>query len=224
QKHILKKYYNVPTLKVLVLQINSINIIVSSYLTIHPYAWMSIDKEKCMKKTITIAALLGAATFNAQAAEHTVSLGYAQTDIKHIDSALHGLTLKYRYEGTSPVGFIASLTGTADSDSRSRIDPGLTITTVSETNRSYGSFHIGPTYRINEVVSAYATVGYARLEIENKQLGRTTSKIEDESFAAGGGFEFNLSKSFAINTGVELSEHLSDARALSYSVSLGYRF
>ncbi|WP_341662404.1 Ail/Lom family outer membrane beta-barrel protein [Vibrio sp.] len=177
-----------------------------------------------MKKTITIAALLSAAAINAQAADHTVSLGYAQTDIKHVNEALHGLTLKYRYEANGPVGFIASLTGTADSDTQSRLDPGPTITTVSETTRSYGSFHIGPTYRINEVVSAYATVGYARFEVENKQLGRTTSKLEDDSFAAGGGFEFNLSRSFAINTGVELSEHLSDSRALTYSVSLGYRF
>ena len=177
-----------------------------------------------MKKTITIAALLSAAAINAQAADHTISLGYAQTDIEHVNEELHGLTLKYRYEGSSPVGFIASLTGTANTDNQLRVDPGPTVTTVSETTRSYGSFHIGPTYRINEVVSAYATVGYARFEIENKQLGRTTSKLEDESFAAGGGLEFNLSRSFAINTGVEFSEHLVDSRALTYSVSLGYRF
>ena len=42
-KHILKKYYNIPTAWVLVLEMVNINIIVSSYLTIRPNVRMPIN-------------------------------------------------------------------------------------------------------------------------------------------------------------------------------------
>ena len=177
-----------------------------------------------MQKILTLAALISAATFNAQAADHTFSLGYAQTDIKQFNDPLHGVTLKYRYEGHSPVGFIASWTGTADVDTFSRVDPGPTLTTVSETTRSYSSLHVGPTFRFSPLVSSYATLGYSDFTIESKVVGAGTSKIEDENFAIGGGFEFNVTRSFAVNTGVEYTEHLSDSRTLTYSLALGYRF
>lgn len=177
-----------------------------------------------MKKLFSFAALMAVASFHAQAADHTISLGYAQTDIKQFNDPLRGFTLKYRFEGNSPLGVMASWTGTADIDTLSGIEPGAKLTTVSETTRSYGSLHIGPVFRFNPLVSSYATLGYSKFSLESKMVGKGTSKIEDDNFGLGGGLEFNVSRSFAVNTGVEYTQLLDDSRSLTYSLALGYRF
>ncbi|WP_367987148.1 Ail/Lom family outer membrane beta-barrel protein [Vibrio sp. NTOU-M3] len=178
-----------------------------------------------MKKLTTLAALL-ATSFAAQAADHSVMLGYAATDIKHAEDVLGGFTLKYRYDGANRLGFLVSATITADEDVAYGVQfqPDINVVETAKTTRSYASLHVGPTYRFNDIVSAYATLGYSEYIIENEARGRTTSKIEDENFAGGAGLEFNVTRGFVINTGFEYSEHLADARALTYSVALGYRF
>ncbi|MGL4829585.1 MAG: Ail/Lom family outer membrane beta-barrel protein [Vibrio sp.] len=177
-----------------------------------------------MKKTIAIAALITASfqVVNVNAADHTFSVGYAQTDIKGLNDDLKGLALKYRYE-PGRLGLLVGLTGTALNES-------TTVTIVNNQvvinsfDRTYGSIHIGPTYRFNDVMSGYATLGYATYKAERKSGSTVTSGFEDSSFAAGAGIELNLTQSFVLNGGVEYSEHLFNSNALTYTAGLGFRF
>ncbi|RBM50448.1 hypothetical protein DLR65_06685 [Vibrio tarriae] len=177
-----------------------------------------------MKNTIAIVALLTASLqiAHANAADHTFSVGYAQTDIKRLNDDLKGLAFKYRYE-PGRLGLLVGLTGTvlSDAQSFSVVNNKIVLNSV---DRSYGSFHIGPTYRFNDVVSGYATLGYATYKIENKSGKAVNGSIEDSAFAVGTGIELNLTQSFSLNTGIEYSEHLVDTTALTYTVGLGYRF
>ena len=50
-------------------------------------------------------ALLTTTTF---AEKHTLSLGYAQTDVQDVMD-LDGVSLQYRYENESPLGFVSTL-------------------------------------------------------------------------------------------------------------------
>lgn len=172
---------------------------------------------------LTTAALLSL-SFAVQAANHTIMAGYAATDIKNAKDKLHGLTVKYRYEGASRIGLLASATVTTNEDKEYTLQPGIKFVESGKTTSIYSSLHLGPTYRFNDFVSGYATLGYAEYSVERKGYGLPKSTSEDESFAIGAGVDFNVTRSLVINTGVELSEHFSDAKATSYSLSLGYRF
>ncbi|ENM5750572.1 outer membrane beta-barrel protein [Vibrio mimicus] len=177
-----------------------------------------------MKKTIAIAALMTASfhVVNANAADHTFSIGYAQTDISRLNDDLKGLALKYRYE-PGRLGLLVGLTGTAldDITSITAVNNQIVLNSVE---RTYGSFHIGPTYRFNDMISGYATLGYATYKVEGKSGKSVTGSIEDSSFAFGTGLEMNLTQHISVNGGVEYSEHLFDSTALTYTVGLGYRF
>ncbi|ENM5729313.1 Ail/Lom family outer membrane beta-barrel protein [Vibrio mimicus] len=176
-----------------------------------------------MKKTIAIAALMTASfhVVNANAADHTFSVGYAQTDISRLNDDLKGLALKYRYE-PGRLGLLVGLTGTVLNNSSSQTVNNQVV--LNSVERTYSSFHIGPTYRFNDMVSGYATLGYATYIVEGKSGKTSGLTIEDNSFAFGTGLEVNLTQHISLNGGVEYSEHLFDSTALTYTVGLGYRF
>ncbi|TQQ77274.1 Ail/Lom family outer membrane beta-barrel protein [Vibrio cholerae] len=177
-----------------------------------------------MKKTIAIAAVVTAMfhAVNVNAADHTFSVGYAQTDIEGVNKNLTGLALKYRYE-PGRLGLLVGLIGTTlnESTTATIVNNQVQINTF---DRTYGSIHIGPTYRFNDMVSGYATLGYATYEAKRKSGDSVTSGFEDSNFAAGAGIELNLTQSLALNGGVEYSEHLINSTALTYTVGLGFRF
>ncbi|WP_234911133.1 MULTISPECIES: Ail/Lom family outer membrane beta-barrel protein [Vibrio] len=180
-----------------------------------------------MKKQLSLATVLFAvATSYANAASHTIHLGYAQTDLEQITDKLHGLTVKYRFEGTSNLGFLASatITGLENKEYQDLATTNLQLVEKSKRTYSYGSFHFGPVYRLNDTVSLYGTVGYSQLVVESKRDGKDAGKIEDGNFAGGLGFEFNITQRLAMNTGLEYTQHLSNSDAYTYAISLGYRF
>lgn len=177
-----------------------------------------------MKKTIAIAALMTASfnVVNANAADHTFSVGYAQTDISRLNDDLKGLALKYRYE-PGRLGLLVGLTSTIldDITSITAVNNQIILNSVE---RSYVSFHIGPTYRFNDTISGYATLGQSTYTVENKSGKLAGLIVRDRSLAFGTGVEVNLTEHTVLNGGVEYSENLFDSTALTYTVGLGYRF
>ncbi|OEE36509.1 hypothetical protein A1QW_17530 [Vibrio anguillarum] len=180
-----------------------------------------------MKKQLLLAtALFTVVTSYANAANHTIHLGYAQTDLEQVTDKLHGFTVKYRFEGASNLGFLASatITGLENKEYQDLATTNLQLVEKSKRTYSYGSVHFGPVYRLNDTVSVYGTVGYSQLVVESKRDGKDVGKIEDGNFAGGLGFEFNITQRLAMNTGVEYTQHLSNSDAYTYAISLGYRF
>ncbi|MBO2656078.1 outer membrane beta-barrel protein [Shewanella algae] len=174
--------------------------------------------------SIVSSVLLTMVVGNSYASEHSIMFGYGQTDLSGVYGNLDGYALKYRYEGAGRVGFIVSATLTSKDSESYSYDNDSGVTEVGKTDYDYSSFHIGPVYRLNDTASAYATVGYASYSVEKNSKDSPSSKAEDDSFAVGIGMEFNLQKHLVIDGGVEYSKHLNDIDALTYAISVGYKF
>lgn len=175
-------------------------------------------RKVCVAAFVTGLSLIP----SAYSADHSVMFGYAQTDLSGVGGNLNGYTVKYRYEGAGKIGFIASSTLVSD-DSKSYSYGGEGITESGRNEYDYTSFHVGPVYRFNNVVSAYATVGYASYSLERRS-NKASSKLDDDNFAGGIGLEFNIRKHLVIDGAVEYSKHMNSTDALTYAVSVGYRF
>ncbi len=169
-----------------------------------------------MKKIITLTALtLGLVAHSAANAEarNTVSLGYAQTNAKHDDETMKpkGANLKYRYEFDSQLGVVTSLTYTSKKISEND----------KTTKLTYGSLMVGPSFRFNEYVSAYATIGAARGKHEI--TGSTSDTASKNAMAYGAGLQFNPMENVAIDASYEYSK-INDMKAGTWVLGVGYYF
>ncbi|WP_338804149.1 Ail/Lom family outer membrane beta-barrel protein [Xenorhabdus griffiniae] len=190
-----------------------------------------------MKKALLTSAIiagLSISSFTAHASgKHTLSLGYAQSNInmqiegnktknmKDLDKDPRGLNLKYRYEINDNWGFISSVTQTK-----------LKINYYAAHNRqlsvgnediTYRSLMAGPTYRFNEYVSAYALIGAANVEGKARLTAQPSVSKKKTAVAYGTGLQFNPTSSIAVDVSYEYSD-LSQAKAGTWTVGVGYHF
>lgn len=184
-----------------------------------------------LKKVMGLAILscgLGLAV-NASAAEHTVSLGYAQMKAKGGDSddlKPKGVNAQYRFETESPVGVIASMTYASDKSSS-------TEENYKESSKGrYFSLLAGPAYRFNEYVSVYGLLGFANTKVdynESEPGYSYSSETTDTSFAYGAGVAINPVQNVAVNIGYEgatlkAKGDYDRTKLNGFNLSVGYKF
>ncbi|PQQ32551.1 attachment protein [Photorhabdus luminescens] len=182
-----------------------------------------------MKRTLVasvVAVGLSVFSFVANAGEHTISGGYAQSHVKadeikvndekldkKVDENLKGFNLKYRYELDNNFGVISSFTYT-----HKGIEPMPSV----KADMDYYSLMAGPTYRFNEYVSVYGLVGAAHGKIKGEG-SNSDLKYNKTSVAYGLGLQFNPMPNWTIDTSYEYSK-LDDAKIGTWVVGVGYRF
>ena len=103
-------------------------------------------------KNISLAVLLAVSTMSsvALASSHTVSLGYAQSDVQNFND-ISGANLQYRYEFDSPLSILGSFTYMQGDGKNSYYVANDAVTNNADVK--YYSFLVGPAWRINEYVS-----------------------------------------------------------------------
>ncbi len=177
------------------------------------------------KIALAVCVAASLASGAALADNHTVSVGYAQSNVEDFKN-IRGVNVQYRYEWDSPVSLMGSFTYmSGDEDEHYYL--------FSEVK--YYSLMAGPAYRLNDFVSLYALGGVARVKAD----GHTTwvnggdnytqrDGISDKStsFAYGAGVQFNPTPELAIHVGYEgTTADLGDDYGIDgWNVGVGYRF
>lgn len=188
--------------------------------------------SKKMFMAIALSSLMMTGVVHAAAGDHTVTLGYAQTDLGdfkftngwdyyNTDKNLKGINVKYRYEFTDTWGIIASGTYSAikyELQGGSSNGANLTL--------NYGSVLAGPSVRFTDWLSAYAIIGMAGYEYEYEHGGKTSDDARD--FAYGIGLQANIS-GFTVDASYERSkfgyEDSSDnIKTGTWVLGVGYKF
>ena len=177
-----------------------------------------------LKLGLLVAAV--AASSSVFADNHTFSLGYAQTEVEGFTD-LKGINAQYRYEWDSPFSLLASV---------SYMERKVTMVDapneIYKTKVAYTSFLLGPAYRFNNVVSAYALVGVAKIDSKDDEyddVGFVGSESNSATeLAYGAGVIVNPIQNLSINVGYEgskLTSKNSDKQAFNgFNVGVGYRF
>ncbi|MDC9588871.1 Ail/Lom family outer membrane beta-barrel protein [Xenorhabdus sp. XENO-10] len=184
-----------------------------------------------MKKALLTSAIvagLSIASFTANASgKHTISVGYAQSDVKlklegdKLDKNPKGVNLKYRYEINDNWGVISSFTLTREEEK-------MFLGNIGKLTReiTYRSWMAGPTYRFNEYVSTYALIGAANIEDYKTGSGLgvyMTDRENKTAVAYGAGLQFNPISNVAVDVTYEYSD-LEKAKVGTFVVGVGYRF
>lgn len=163
-----------------------------------------------------LVTLVGFSMFGVvnAAEKHTISAGYAQSNIKDSDvDDASGFNLKYRYEFNDDWGIIGSTTYTKKSYS---------VTGYGSGDVKYNSLLVGPTYRVNEYFSAYAALGIARGQDKYSERGYS-HKIDETSAAYAAGFQINPIPNVAIDASYEYAK-IDDTKIGTWMLGVGYRF
>ncbi|MGK3140997.1 Ail/Lom family outer membrane beta-barrel protein [Pantoea sp. C2G6] len=190
-----------------------------------------------LKSKLTALALLCGTLFaghSALADNHTVSIGYAQSNVKNF-SDIRGINLQYRYEWDSPLSVMASFSYMKGDDSFSRnyVEPEGVDEYRQKTDGKYYSLLAGPAYRINDYVSFYGLVGVARTKADTRSTYRTpysydsgTYNERKTSFAYGAGVVFNPTETLSVNVGYEgtRASFYKDVDINGFNIGVGYRF
>ncbi|MFX9841699.1 Ail/Lom family outer membrane beta-barrel protein [Acinetobacter baumannii] len=164
-------------------------------------------------------------SINAVAAQHTVSVGYAQTKAEDFKD-LKGVNAQYRFESESPVGVVVS-TSYVSGDDKSNDGFG-------EEKAEVKSFSLlaGPAYRFNEYVSAYALAGFANVkgDYSEREFDGSYSyseSITKTSFAYGVGVAVNPVQNVSVHVGYEGTKvkfNGESAKLNGFNIGVGYRF
>ncbi|HEI6739928.1 TPA: Ail/Lom family outer membrane beta-barrel protein [Yersinia enterocolitica] len=200
-------------------------------------------------------------TANAAAGDNTFSIGYAQThssSLKNGVNSIHdimagagghlgdykdpkGINFKFRHEFDDHLGLIASLTHTDKKFSGDNFSQGKDDYNYLSAKGRYFSFMAGPTLRLNEYISAYATAGvaYTKANVYGAEYSAkkdTSGKItgydvvdsgtfsdHKTSFAYGIGLQFNPFESVAVDVSYEGSGS-GNWRTNGFNVGVGYKF
>ncbi|ABX88011.1 Ail/Lom family outer membrane beta-barrel protein [Yersinia pestis] len=170
---------------------------------------------------LSLALSLGISVANAASdASNTVSFGYAQSTLKidgeKIGKDNKGFNLKYRHELDSVLGIVASFTHTkqnygmpGDSDGKRKVE--------------YYSLMVGPSWRFNEFVSAYALIGATQGKSTHTKPRMVSNTVSKTSMGYGAGLQFNPVKHVAIDTAYEYAK-IEDVKIGTWIVGGGYRF
>lgn len=177
--------------------------------------------NKCVGLAV-LSALLISGSFAANAAnENTISIGYAQSNVKvdgnDVNGNPQGVNLKYRNEFNDKFGLVVSTTYTNKTyDYYSRGSK------VAEGKLKYYSTTLGPSYRLNDYSSVYALIGVGYGEADASILNYSESNNKT-SVAYGAGFQINPVKNWAIDASYEYSK-LGDYKVGTWTLGAGYRF
>lgn len=161
-------------------------------------------------------------SFNAYATlENTVSIGYAKSKLKVdedlINDNLKGINLKYNHEVANDWGVISSF-----SYAKNKSD-GYDHWGYAGTSKiSYYSLTAGPSYRLNNYVSAYGLMGLGYFH-EDFHYYDEREKENKISMAYGLGVQVNPITNLAIDVSYEYSK-LYDIDFTTWVVGIGYRF
>ena len=192
-----------------------------------------------MKKRIVTGLVLLAsvmAVSKSMAESQTLSLGYAHGKIENAAS-MNGINLQYRYEWDNDWGIMGAFTWMKGSDS---------LTTTAERDRlenhydaKYYSLQAGPTYRINDIVSLYGTLGMAQTRVSGNSdwynyegspnlvhRGTQHFSFDSTSLSWGVGVTLNPMQNLAVNVGYEGAQADLDSNRniTSFNIGVGYRF
>lgn len=182
-----------------------------------------------MKNTIVtlFLACISGISINAMAADHTVSVGYA--NIKADDfKNLKGVNAQYRYETQSPWGAVVSSTYVSGKE-----DTQYDVDEVEHAKVTYFSLLAGPSYRFNEYVSLYALAGFAQTKssYDFYDYGFNYSEhnsLKKTSVAYGIGMSVNPVENIAVNVGYEGTRFKGfedqTAKLNGFNISVGYKF
>lgn len=184
------------------------------------------------KAALAILLVSGMVSGVAQADNHSVSVGYAQSKVEDFKN-IRGVNLQYRYEFDSPVSFLGSFTYMKGDDNQNYYLSSDYI--QNHVEAKYYSLLVGPAYRINEYVSLYALGGLARTKADGHTtwhnagdgyVGRETFSAKSTSFAYGAGVIFNPVENFSVNVGYEgtTADIEGDRDINGFNVGVGYRF
>lgn len=177
-----------------------------------------------MKKIVlfsSLAVCIFVVTSTANAEKNTISFGYAQSNVKmkgdKLDEKPKGINIKYRYELDDKLGVIGSTTFTHQG-----YDYYQGNKKVANGAIDYYSLMVGPSYRFNEYISAYTTIGAAYGKAKLSGFGHSLSQ-DKTSLAYGAGLQINPMPNWAIDASYEYSK-LGDFKAATWVIGLGYQF
>lgn len=191
-----------------------------------------------MKVLLMTSALIVAPSLSslAQADQHTVSLGYAQSKVQDLTN-INGVNLKYRYEWDSPISVIGSFTYMSGNDNDSYL---LTRDIIdNNVDIKYYSLSVGPAYRFNQYVSIYGLLGlnYNKVDYSSswtnyesgsyRYMGSETGNIKKTSFMYGVGLQINPVENVVVDIGYEGSSLDGGNKSYSingFNIGIGYRF
>ncbi|MEA9391465.1 Ail/Lom family outer membrane beta-barrel protein [Acerihabitans sp. TG2] len=175
---------------------------------------------------------------NTLANDHTVTVGYAQSTLPVMNLgnvALHGVNLKYRYEGDSSVSLITSLAYMGNDVSYNGVNDFGQKVDAEDKFRNY-SLAAGPAYRFNEFVSIYGLAGVNVFDVKTTQKPNKGNDNSDNksahfrttSFMYGAGIQINPIKNLALDIGYEGTQknlgNNSTLKMNGFNVGVGYRF
>lgn len=191
-----------------------------------------------MKRHILYMLLATVSSSVFASEDNTVTVGYAQSKLEHKASSINmkGVNLKYRYEFNSNLSVIGSLTVTKDSFSSDYDygDGGRGAKVKVDVN--YTSLSVGPSYRFNEYISAYTTIGGARLKGKLNAIDYNTNAHIAEHADSSNAFVYTVGAQINPIPNLSFDASYESARfnggkgdgAVSdvgtWSVGVGYRF
>jgi putative virulence related protein PagC len=180
-------------------------------------------------------AILAAATMMSGAVladNHTVSLGYAQSDFENLGD-IRGVNVQYRYEWDSPLSVMGSFTYMSG-DTHEAEDDGESDIFKLKDEVKYYSLLVGPAYRVNEYVSVYALggVSYTKLNEDttwidsNGPFYHESESDNSTAFAWGAGLQFNPTGNISVGIGYEgtTAKYIHSHSINGFNLTVGYRF
>ncbi|ENL8729002.1 Ail/Lom family outer membrane beta-barrel protein [Citrobacter amalonaticus] len=193
-------------------------------------------------KLCALLALSGALFINqayADSSRNTFSVGYANTKITLTDGEkhdLHGTNFKYRHEFDSNFGLVRTFTIARNEDSQKGYYRGygydqttgkwtfdkLMYGKIRTDKQKFYSFTVGPSYRFNDYISAYAVAGIARTE---SSISTRHYKTSDKHTAAayGAGVQIDLINNWVVDVAYDYMKK-GDVKANTWIVGVGYHF
>lgn len=183
-----------------------------------------------MKNKTTLAAFIIAILLSSSAAyaagDRTISLGYAQGDVRlgdgnrkdiRLDDDLKGINVKYLHKLSEMFGAIGSFTYTD-----LNYDYLNNNVKIGDASFDYYSLMVGPSVHFNEFFSMYALLGIGHGKAKASVLGYG-KKEEQDSLAYGVGMQFNPLNNIAIDASYEYAK-LKNANIGTWVLGIGYRF
>lgn len=161
----------------------------------------------------------------AQAQNNNLSIGYTQGKVAD-GNTLNGVNIKYRYELNDKLGVMAA--SSFMSGKKDNVAP-YNQFGKNKRDTSYASLLVGPSYRINEVVSVYGLAGAAKSKTKIEVGGNNGFKKDHNktAFAYGAGIQINPVKNMVVDVGYEGSKAHNgqkDKNMHAFNIGVGLRF
>lgn len=177
--------------------------------------------KKAVLATFIMGAFLASGVANAESFQHTISGGYAQSNMKvdgqSFDDDPRGVNVKYRYEVDEQWGVASSFTYTGLS-----YNYYFAGSKVGNADLDYYSLSAGPAYRINDYFSVYGLIGFAHGRVDANVFGVSNSESKT-SAVYGAGLQFNPFPNWALDVSYEYTK-LGDVKVGTWVAGIGYRF